>query len=192
VAEPAVRLESRRRRTVMPPDFDDDDPPIPWRCDVPADARRILVVANRTSATPRVIEAVKRYAREQPTKFSLLIPDAAKGDDWTLELALPLLERAAGSRVEGLVESAGDPYEAIRKHVTDGGYERVVISTLPRRVSKWLKRDLPRRVAALGTPVEVITPEKAFIASYMPTGITDVAAGKLPEKPREGTRRNTT
>jgi hypothetical protein len=176
----------------MAPNLDDDDPPIPWRGDAPADARRILVVANRTSATPRVVEAVKRDAREQPTKFSLLIPDAAKSDDWTLELALPLLERAAGSRVEGLVESAGDPYDAVRKHVTDGGYEKVVISTLPRRVSKWLKRDLPSRVAALGTPVEVITPEKSFIASYMPTGITDVAAAKLPEKPREGTRRNKT
>ncbi|HEY6889649.1 MAG TPA: hypothetical protein VI300_17760, partial [Solirubrobacter sp.] len=37
-------------------------------------------------------------------------------------------------------------------------YDRVIVSTLPRRVSKWLRRDLPRRVAALGVPVDVVTP----------------------------------
>ena len=122
-------------------------------------ARRVLVVANRTAATPDLLEAVKRYRREAPTTFALLIPDAPRGEhtDWTLELALPLLERAAGGPVEGLTGTSGDPFDAVRKVLEDGNYDRVIISTLPRRVSKWLRRDLPGRVKALGIPVEVIT-----------------------------------
>ena len=101
--------------------------------------RRVLVVANRTAATPDLLAVVRRYADEQPTAFTLLIPDAGDGD-WTLESALPLLERAARGPVAGL---EGD---------TVGHYDQVIVSTRPR----WLRRDLPRRVEALGVPVEVI------------------------------------
>ena len=121
--------------------------------------RRVLVVANRTAATPDLLDAVKRYARARPTTFALLIPDAPRGEhtDWTLELALPLLERAAGGPVDGLTGTSGDPFDAVRAALSDGAYDRVIISTLPRRVSKWLRRDLPKRVEALGVPVDVVT-----------------------------------
>ena len=64
----------------------------------------------------------------------------------------------AGGPVEGLTGTAGEPLDAIRRALREERYDRVMISTLPRRVSKWLRRDLPRRVEALGVPVEVITP----------------------------------
>jgi len=123
-------------------------------------SRRVLVVANRTAATPTLLDEVRRCAQEQPTTFALLIPDAPRGEhtDWTLELALPLLERAARGKVEGLT-GGHDAFEAIKGVVADGGYDLVIISTLPRRVSQWLRRDLPRRVESLGVPVRVITPE---------------------------------
>src|SRR5215213_1056296 len=121
--------------------------------------RRVLVVANRTAATPYLLDAVERYRRERPTTFALLIPDSPRGEhtDWTLEMALPLLERAAGGPVEGLTGTSGDPFDAVRTAVGEGGYDSVIISTLPKRVSKWLRRELPRRVEALGVPVEVVT-----------------------------------
>jgi hypothetical protein len=127
-----------------------------------SDRRRVLVVANRTAATPDLLDAVKRYASERATTFDLLIPDAPKGEhtDWTLELALPLLERAARGHVEGLTGASGDPFDSVRAVLSERSYERVIVSTLPRRVSKWLRRDLPRRVESLGVPVEVITPRR--------------------------------
>src|SRR5215210_174466 len=134
-----------------------------------SEKRRILIVANRTAATPTLIEHVKQLVHERPSTFSLLIPDAPKSEhtDWTMELALPLLERAAGGPVEGLT-GGEDPLEAICEAVAKGYYDEIVISTLPRRVSKWLRRDLPRRVQALGLPVTVLTQEKDFIPSYLP------------------------
>lgn len=123
--------------------------------------RRILIVANRTAATPTLVERIKVLAGERPSAFSLLIPDAPKSDhtDWTMQSALPLLERAAGGPVDGLT-GGEDPFEAIRKAIDDGTYDEIVISTLPARVSKWLRRDLPRRVQNLGLPVTVVTPER--------------------------------
>jgi hypothetical protein len=141
-----------------------------------SEPRRVLLVANRTAATPDLLDTVKRYARERPTTFALLIPDAPKGEhtDWTLELALPLLGRAAGRPVEGLTGTSGDPFDAVRRVVSEGNYDRIVISTLPRRVSKWLRRDLPKRVEALGVPVEVVTPARERMGDrFGPTALGD-------------------
>jgi hypothetical protein len=124
-----------------------------------ATARRILVVANRTAATPTLLDEVKRRARQEPTSFVLLIPDAPSKDhaDWTLEQALPSLQRAAGAHVEGLTAEGEDPLDAIRSVVEGGGFDEVLISTLPKTVSRWLRRDLPSQVKRLGLPVTVVS-----------------------------------
>ena len=123
-----------------------------------ATSRRILVVANRTAATPLLLEAVRKRAAAGPCTFALLIPEEPRkgGADWTLEAAAPLLERAAGAPVEGIVGEA-DPFEAVKAALKDPGFDEVIVSTLPKRVSEWLRRDLPHRIETLGVPVSTIS-----------------------------------
>jgi hypothetical protein len=133
---------------------------------------RVLVVAHKTAATPALLEAVRERAARGPAQFTLLVPNAAHGlhkvvdpedhesseADQILDLALPLLSDAAGSRVEGMV---GDPtpMNAIQDAINVHGFDEVIISTLPTRVSKWLRLDLPSKVAGLGLPVTTVTAE---------------------------------
>ena len=147
-----------------------------------APRRRVLIVANRTAATPDLLSAVKRYAREQPTTFSLLIPDAGRSErtDWTLEAALPLLERAARGPVTGLTGDSDHPLQAIHDVLAADRYDRIIISTLPRHRSRWLRRDLPKRVEALGVPVEVITPQRQSVRGVVDEATSTQFPGGLP------------
>ncbi len=128
-------------------------------------SRRILIVANRTAATPALIETVQKRASEGACRFTLLVPRTFWDADTeesavTLELAIPLLEEAAGSHVEGLLGDS-DPYVAVTGALEQDDFDEIVISTLPARVSHWLHLDLPARVQRLGLPVTVITARKA-------------------------------
>lgn len=98
-------------------------------------ATRILIVAYRTAATPLLIEHVRRRAAREACSFTLLVPGPYWDPDTdqasiTLELALPLLEDAAGSPVNGVI-GASDPYIAARDELERGQYNDAMISTLP-------------------------------------------------------------
>jgi hypothetical protein len=126
-------------------------------------ATRILVVANRTAAAPQLLDEVRRRAEASPCRFSLLIPDVrARGAaDWTLEIALPLMQRAAKSRVEGLL-GGPEPLASVQQALAEGEFDEIIVSTLPRRFSRWLGRDLITQIKRLGLPVTVVTPRPGY------------------------------
>ena len=126
---------------------------------------RILVVANRTASTPVLLDEIGRRARAAPCRFGLLIPDAPtrKAPDWTLQDAIPLLEREVQSRVLG-VAGGPDTFEAVARAVQEEGFDEIIVSTLPAKRSRWRRRDLVREIAELGLPVTaVVVPRKSLI-----------------------------
>jgi hypothetical protein len=127
-----------------------------------ADTARVLIVANRTAATPALIAAVRERAARGPCEFTLLVPqlisEEAFGEEEarkTIELAHPLLEEAAGGDVPAIIGTS-DAMLAVERVLVHERYDEVLVSTLPERVSHWLKRDLPTRIERLGLPVTVV------------------------------------
>ncbi len=126
---------------------------------------RTLVVANLTAQTPTLLQEIDRRAGARPTAFTLLVPAISRGPaDWTVEDGVKALRKAARgptgmreAQVDG-IRGVGDPFEAIKQALAAGDFHDVIISTLPKLSSEWLKKDLPTRVQALGLPVSVLTP----------------------------------
>jgi hypothetical protein len=131
---------------------------------------RILILAHKTAATPALLAAVKERASAGPATFTLLVPKLTHGlhkvvdaEDQqedeaheVLALALPLLEEAAGGHVDGIVGDP-NPLDAVQDAVNLRGFEEIIVSTLPARVSRWLRLDLPHKLEGLGIPVTTVT-----------------------------------
>ncbi len=135
---------------------------------------RTLIVANRTTATPKLVDEVKRRAHEQPCEFALLIPVSDQEDDWTPEYALPVLEKAAHGPVES-VGGTDDPFESVKAAIADGDYQDIILSTPHHRFAGLLHRDLAHRCDDLGVPVMVLDPHR----DHMPVPNTTDLAGPL-------------
>ncbi len=119
--------------------------------------RRYLVVANQTLGGEHLAEKVRACVAAGPARFHILVPATQPGEHavWTegearaiaqrrLEQALERF-RGLGANAEGEV---GDerPLQAIADAVREGGFDEIILSTLPPGLSRWLRQDLPHRV----------------------------------------------
>ena len=61
-----------------------------------------------------------------------------------LQLALKQMV-AAGAKADGEVGD-GDPMRAVEAALSRRQVDEIIVSTLPQRLSRWLRQDLPRRL----------------------------------------------
>jgi hypothetical protein len=114
---------------------------------------RVLVIANVTSASPELLEALTVRAERGPIDVTLLMPATRIGfagreeTQGRLEEALELW-RGAGLEAAGLVGDP-DPVVAVHEAWNPQAFDEVIVSTLPGHSSKWLQFDLPHRVAQI-------------------------------------------
>jgi hypothetical protein len=139
---------------------------------------RVLVVANKTAGSEELVAAMRERAERGPAEFVLLVPATPGGmthviDPHEREQGADVHCRQAAERLReaGLpvVEAkAGDaePLAAVEDELNSGGdsYDEIIVSTLPKHLSKWLKLDLPSKVRGLtDSPVTHVTAHKAKV-----------------------------
>jgi GABA permease len=120
--------------------------------------RSYLVVANRTLGGPQLVSEVLARSRAEPARFHVVVPATADHGHatWTegaahaqaqrrLEDALARL-RDAGIEVTGEVGDE-NPTRAVGDVLLREPFDAIILSTLPPGASRWLKRDLPHRLA---------------------------------------------
>jgi hypothetical protein len=119
--------------------------------------RSYLVVANQTLGSEHLIDRIRECLATGPCRIHVVVPATTPTDHvWTegevralaqsrLDAALASF-RALGAEAEGEV---GDPNPllAIEDAFREGGFDEIILSTLPLGLSRWLKADLPHRVA---------------------------------------------
>lgn len=147
-----------------------------------------LIVANQTLGGARLDEAVRERIERGAGEFYILVPmiePQYETQVWAVAdavFAFPpaeeeveeaqeearrrsehrlagMLERidAVGGSAEGEI-GASDPFEAVRDLLGRRSFDEIIVSTLPPGISRWLKLDLPSRIARC-TEIPVTTIE---------------------------------
>lgn len=115
----------------------------------------VLIVANRTAATPALLAEVNR--RAPTSRYGVMVPPEAESD-WSAGDAVRLVARAAGKEVAS-VDPGAEPAATIHDLVESGSYQAIILSTVPEHHHVWHRHGLTDRVQHLGVPVTVIPPE---------------------------------
>jgi hypothetical protein len=125
-------------------------------------AAHVLVVATVTATSDDLLAAMQARTERGPVDFTLVMPASAPGLSGRKELE-PQLQAAlerwrdAGLTATGSIGNS-DPTEAVAEVCTPGRFDEVMVSTLPGQSSRWLRVDVPSRIASLtDLPVTHVT-----------------------------------
>jgi nucleotide-binding universal stress UspA family protein len=132
---------------------------------------RYLVVANQTLGGEQLTAKLDELVAAEPCTFRYLVPvtDTEGLHQWDyppVDRVIPDAHQIAAALAEGRlenelgrlrragVEASGEVAEALpldraQELLREEHFDGVVVSTLPRRLSRWLVMDLPHRIARL-------------------------------------------
>ncbi len=127
--------------------------------------RRYLVVANQTLGGEALLDKMRELVSHEECSFHVVVPATPPQNHltWTegtaraaaqerLDRALESF-RAIGAHATGEV---GDwrPMNAVLDTLRERPFDDVIVSTLPHGLSRWIRQDLPHRIArVIGRPV---------------------------------------
>ena len=114
-----------------------------------AGARLDVTTAGDTGIMPSVMADLAE--REEALRHRAEMVTQSRLSQLTREI------RAEGGGADGVVGGT-DPVKAIEEVFAGGGFDEIIISTLPEGVSRWLRMDVPNRVKRkFKVPVTTVT-----------------------------------
>ena len=152
-------------------------------------ARRCLIIANQTLASPALEEIMAERVSVGPVEFHVLVPQSHRATVYPDPTGLidpaiqanavrerHLARQEAEERLNNfrhvfahledvLTGEVGlsDPLAAARRVMERSSFDEIIVSTLPAGVSHWLKLDLPHRVErAFRLPVTTLVQDARF------------------------------
>ena len=120
--------------------------------------RQFLVVGNQTLGSDELRAAIVERIAAGPTRFHVVVPATHPHDHLTWSegeataLARARLDdtlawmHAEGALTTGEVGDA-NPFLAVSDALLHDDYDEIILSTFPAGMSRWIKQDLPHRVA---------------------------------------------
>jgi hypothetical protein len=138
--------------------------------DVGGQARRYLIIANRTLVSPGLEQLVHECVAAHPCEFHVLVPQAFTPTIYAVDpmglidlrlhqTTIDYARHEAEERLDHFRETfarqgvlitgevgCSDPLAAARNVVERLLFDEIIVSTLPPGVSRWLKMDLANRV----------------------------------------------
>ena len=111
----------------------------------------VLVIANRTAASPDLLAHLRELAERRAARFELLVPPTVPGAEGRAAAQENLdaaLARFAELNLEatGTVGTDSDPVVAALETYDPARHDEIIVSTLPASASKWLGIDGPHRI----------------------------------------------
>ena len=133
--------------------------------------RSYLIVANQTLTSESLREAITARLADEPVRTYVVVPMSPGTGrlSWDEQEARTVAKARLDDMLERLREMGAeadgevgdrDPVMAVRDAIRRREVDEVIVSTLPRGLSRWLGEDVPSRLRdSVRVPVTVVTQE---------------------------------